>query len=307
MAVVLDIDERKRAEEALAKSQQELASELSAMSRLHALSSRLLSANNITSALEDVLENAIETCGADFGTIQLYNPQTEALEMFVQRGFGKEFLDYFQMVRVDDGSASAQAMKTGERIVIEDVNQNPEYTPHCQIAADAGYRAIQSTPLKTHDAKIVGMLSTHFRMPRRISERDESLLDLYAHHAADFIVRLRFEEALKEADRRKDEFLATLAHELRNPLAPISNAVQMLKEIGSSDPRFSRKPRVDRAPSPTHGSITRRSARRKPYYEQQIRATKDSPDVGIGYKRCNRNQPLATWRSRSPTECQLAN
>jgi signal transduction histidine kinase/CheY-like chemotaxis protein len=35
--------------------------------------------------------------------------------------------------------------------------------------------------------------------------------------------------ALKDADRRKDEFLATLAHELRNPLAPISNAVQLLR------------------------------------------------------------------------------
>ena len=37
------------------------------------------------------------------------------------------------------------------------------------------------------------------------------------------------EDALREADRRKDEFLAVLAHELRNPLAPISNAVQMLR------------------------------------------------------------------------------
>jgi two-component system CheB/CheR fusion protein len=39
----------------------------------------------------------------------------------------------------------------------------------------------------------------------------------------------RSEEALREADRRKDEFLATLAHELRNPLAPIRNAAQLLE------------------------------------------------------------------------------
>lgn len=38
----------------------------------------------------------------------------------------------------------------------------------------------------------------------------------------------RTEEALREADRRKDEFLATLAHELRNPLAPIRHAVRLL-------------------------------------------------------------------------------
>ena len=39
---------------------------------------------------------------------------------------------------------------------------------------------------------------------------------------------------LSEADRRKDEFLAMLAHELRNPLAPISNAVQVLR-LGDAD------------------------------------------------------------------------
>jgi len=41
--------------------------------------------------------------------------------------------------------------------------------------------------------------------------------------------REKSEEALREADRRKDEFLATLAHELRNPLAPISNAAHILR------------------------------------------------------------------------------
>ncbi len=43
------------------------------------------------------------------------------------------------------------------------------------------------------------------------------------------------EEALRDADRRKDEFLAMLAHELRNPLAPIRNAVHILKRPGISD------------------------------------------------------------------------
>ncbi len=45
----------------------------------------------------------------------------------------------------------------------------------------------------------------------------------------DVTERMRAEEELREADRRKDEFLAMLAHELRNPLAPISAAAQLLK------------------------------------------------------------------------------
>ena len=43
-------------------------------------------------------------------------------------------------------------------------------------------------------------------------------------------------DALKEVDRRKDEFLAMLAHELRNPLAPIRNAVQILQLTGLREP-----------------------------------------------------------------------
>jgi PAS domain S-box-containing protein len=47
--------------------------------------------------------------------------------------------------------------------------------------------------------------------------------------AIDITDRLQAEEALKESDRLKDEFLAMLAHELRNPLAPVLNALQIMK------------------------------------------------------------------------------
>jgi signal transduction histidine kinase len=43
-------------------------------------------------------------------------------------------------------------------------------------------------------------------------------------------------EALREADRRKDDFLAMLAHELRNPLAPVRNAVEILRLVQTVDP-----------------------------------------------------------------------
>jgi len=55
--------------------------------------------------------------------------------------------------------------------------------------------------------------------------------------ARDIRERKQAEKALKEADRRKDEFLATLAHELRNPLAPIRNMLEILKRTeGNRDP-----------------------------------------------------------------------
>ncbi|MDB6157031.1 MAG: response regulator [Gammaproteobacteria bacterium] len=50
--------------------------------------------------------------------------------------------------------------------------------------------------------------------------------------------RSRVEQALKEADRHKDEFLAMLAHELRNPLAPILNAVQLMRRKSLGDPQL---------------------------------------------------------------------
>ena len=54
--------------------------------------------------------------------------------------------------------------------------------------------------------------------------------------SADITERRRAEQALQEADRRKNDFLATLAHELRNPLAPIRNAVELLRGNEHSDP-----------------------------------------------------------------------
>lgn len=52
--------------------------------------------------------------------------------------------------------------------------------------------------------------------------------------AIDVTERKRAETLLLEADRRKDEFIATLAHELRNPLAPIRNAVRLLGSAGDA-------------------------------------------------------------------------
>jgi PAS domain S-box-containing protein len=58
--------------------------------------------------------------------------------------------------------------------------------------------------------------------------------------ARDITERKQSEAALREADRRKDEFLAVLAHELRNPLAPIRNSLHILRLTGQDDANVKR-------------------------------------------------------------------
>ena len=65
------------------------------------------------------------------------------------------------------------------------------------------------------------------------TEDDEAILVQLAHMASIALENARLYEELREGDRRKDEFLATLAHELRNPLAPIRNSLQIMRLAGA--------------------------------------------------------------------------
>jgi signal transduction histidine kinase len=79
----------------------------------------------------------------------------------------------------------------------------------------------------------IAVLVSSLRAALRARERQ---YQIRAHIAE----RERIEESLRETDRRKDEFLAALAHELRNPLAPISNTLHLLHKSDCAETQRAR-------------------------------------------------------------------
>jgi signal transduction histidine kinase len=90
-------------------------------------------------------------------------------------------------------------------------------------ALELANRALQAEVAERRSAQ-ARLQELNQTLDRRITERTEAL------RASD--------AQLREVNRRKDEFLATLAHELRNPLAPVSHAVQLLRRLGRQTPEL---------------------------------------------------------------------
>ncbi|HZP87065.1 MAG TPA: ATP-binding protein [Burkholderiales bacterium] len=99
--------------------------------------------------------------------------------------------------------------------------------PLVQLVRSLGIRAYTCIPLLAGDA-LLGTLSFGSRSRDAFSEDELEFLQVICRYVAAAYERLRLIERLRDADRRKDRFLAILAHELRNPLAPMRNAVQIL-------------------------------------------------------------------------------
>jgi len=237
--VARDISERKDAERALIESKRQLAAEADALVRLNEWSTRLWRSRGLAEGLDEMLTAVIELLGAEKGNIQLLDAKNSNLSIAAQRGFDPDFLEFFRKISATDEFACGTGLRAAQRIVIEDVETSGPFEPLRTVARGAGCRSVISTPLVSADGTVVGVVSAYFRLIHRSSEQELRRLELYLRQACDFIQRCNLEETLqkseetlREADRRKDEFLALLAHELRNPLAPIRYTLAANRKAG---------------------------------------------------------------------------
>jgi signal transduction histidine kinase len=91
---------------------------------------------------------------------------------------------------------------------------------------------LANTHLQEEKTRELERLNSHLKRANTELEQTNRVLQ------SEVSERARAEAALKEADRHKDEFLAVLAHELRNPLAPIRNAVEIMRRSSVMDPQL---------------------------------------------------------------------
>jgi PAS domain S-box-containing protein len=258
VALLQDITERMRVHEELERRvaertqqltavQSALATELAALNRLHELSTRSLSPDTkLQPLLDDLLDATMALLNADVGNIQLYNPQTHALEIVAQRGFGQEFPDHGNQVH--EGTASCgTALSRKARVIVEDVETGPDCAPHRHVVARAGCRSVQSTPLFGRTGKPLGMISTHFRDRHRPSDDELRMADLYAREVAELIEHKQREAALLDDQKELQELTTRLidAQELQGKhLARELHDVvsQQLAVVGMEIARLAREP-----------------------------------------------------------------
>lgn len=142
--------------------------------------------------------------------------------------------------RLDFGQAVCGAVALQRQPIVASYIQQSD-DPRVQLVKSFGLRAYACNPLLVGD-RLLGTLSFASRIKDEFDPDEVAFMEILCHYVTVAYERLRLLNELKEADGRKDEFLATLAHELRNPLAPVRSAVQVLRLKGGDQPevRWSR-------------------------------------------------------------------
>ncbi|HYW50846.1 MAG TPA: PAS domain S-box protein, partial [Gemmatimonadaceae bacterium] len=229
ISIVEDIGDRKRAE-SLLRVQKEVLEMIIADAPLADVLSALMR------ALED--EDPLVSC-----TIVLPESSTHpAHGVGASQVARVRYLDEVCLQR-PCGSPAAEVLRTAAGITVDHVQDESRWpAPWRDDVLRQGMNSCRVTPVRATDGSTLAAIDVCARDHKFVAAFDPALLELATQLASIAIERrraderqrvateraLRASEALRADDVRKDQFLATLAHELRNPLAPIVNGLQML-------------------------------------------------------------------------------
>jgi PAS domain S-box-containing protein len=179
----------------------------------------------------DVNRCAYAFVDADQDTFTLTGNYTSGVQSIIGRYRFRQF-----------GAECLRAMRAGEAYVVADSTTDPRIDADDRHSyALTAIRAVICVPIHK-SGRFVAAMAVHMNRPRHWSVTEVRLVQQVASRCWESIERARVEgeresllAAAEAANRAKDEFLAMLGHELRNPLAPILTALQLMKLRDTSD------------------------------------------------------------------------
>jgi PAS domain S-box-containing protein len=211
MTLVRNVTEQKRAEERL-----RLLWEAAAV---------LLTASDPDGMLRELFVRIGPHVGVDVYFNHVIDDSGDALRLASCEGIPVEAAGSIARVELGEAVAGTAAARR-QPVVVSAIQESDD--PQVGWLESVGIRACVCHPLVA-ETRLLGTLSFASRNRDRFEPDEVAFLETICHYVTVAYERLRLLNELKEADRRKDEFLATLAHELRNPLAPLRNAAELLR------------------------------------------------------------------------------
>ena len=154
----------------------------------------------------------------------IVNESKSALRLASCIGVSQQIANSIQHLEFGEAICGTVA---AQRVPIHATEIQSSADPKVQLVKSFGIRSYACNPLIVGD-ELLGTLSFASRNRDRFEEDELEFLRTICQYATAAYERLRLIRELQESDRRKDEFLATLAHELRNPLAPLRNGLEMM-------------------------------------------------------------------------------
>jgi signal transduction histidine kinase len=185
----------------------------------------LLTADDPHEMLRSVFRWIREECDVDAYLNFIVNDRGDALQLASCEGIPAGDIADIQRIAFGQAICGSVALQRAP-IVATGIQDSTD--ANVQLAKRYGIRACACNPLLCRD-ELLGTLSFATRNRDAFHDEELEVFRVVSQNVAVAYERIRLIAQLREADRRKDEFLATLAHELRNPLAPIRAAVDFLR------------------------------------------------------------------------------